>query len=326
MRIDNSNSIDNTIGNILIYKNNFTNANNKSNAISLYSGLSEIFSDHISIFQNNIINIEGLYSVYILSDGSNNGSASMNMQDNWWGTIDENVINEMVYDYNDNFNLPLITYRPFLTEEILDAGSSLPFIIPQPPTANAGPDQVVFDTVTLDGSASYDPDVSGSIASYDWLLEYIDDATYNQTVIGVNPTIIDLHPGFYNAHLTVTDNEGSISTDTSLIAAAGSCSCKASTMYVESIITSTVRGSKGNSYGEVIVTVADDCGSPVIDAKVTGTFSGDFNETRSGVTESNGVAVIRTISEFKKPSYTFCVDNVVKGSLVYDNIESCNSN
>ena len=194
----------------------------------------------------------------------------------------------------------------------------------QSPVANAGDDQVVFDTVTLDGSDSYDPD--GSVVSYEWNLEYVDDSNYDQTAIGVNPTIIDLYPGFYNTYLTVTDNEGATNTDTSLVAAAGSCSCTAGAMQVESIIASTVRGSKGNSYGEVIVTVADDCGNPVVDATVTGTFSGDFNETRSGVTDSNGMAVIRTISEFKKPSYTFCVDNVVKGPLVYDNIESCDSN
>jgi len=190
--------------------------------------------------------------------------------------------------------------------------------------ANAGSDQVVFDTVTLDGSGSHGHD--GTAVSYDWLLEYRGDGSYNQTATGVNPTITNLYPGFYDVTLTVTDDQSASTTDTSLVAAAGSCSCTSSTMHVESVVASAVGSSKGKSYGEVKVTVADDCGNPVVDATVTGTFSGDFNETRSGVTEISGVAVIRTISDFKKPSFQFCVDNVVKGSLVYDNIESCDTN
>ena len=100
-------------------------------------------------------------------------------------------------------------------------------------------------------------------------------------------------------------------------------------MYVESIVASTVRGSKGRSYGEVIVTVFDDYGGPVAGANVTGTFAGDFNETSSGVTDGNGVAVIRTTLELKKPLYEFCVNSVDKESLDYfpkNDIETCKSN
>ena len=62
----------------------------------------------------------------------------------------------------------------------------------------------------------------------------------------------------------------------------------------------------------------------------TGTFSIPFVDEvdRSGGTGGNGVAVIYTTGEVKKPSYTFCVDSVVDG-LEYiseDNIETCKSN
>ena len=130
----------------------------------------------------------------------------------------------------------------------------------------------------------------------------------------------------------MTDNEGATSTDTSVVAAAGPCVCTASTMYIESIIAGIARGRKGGRrYGEVLVTVSDDYGKPVAAATVTGTFTftGDFNETSIGVTDGNGVAVIRTTEQVKKPLYNFCVDSVDKESLVYvsgNNIETCKSN
>ena len=92
----------------------------------------------------------------------------------------------------------------------------------------------------------------------------------------------------------------------------------------ESILTGTFKA----KYGKVTVTISDECGNPAPDAEVTGTFSGDFNEVGIGVTDANGTAVIYTMSEYKKASYTFCVENVAKGTLTYeptDNVETCDS-
>jgi len=82
----------------------------------------------------------------------------------------------------------------------------------QPPVANAGPDQTVTDEdndgeepVTLDGSASQDPD--GTIVSYVW------SEGGSQIATGVNPTVT-LSTGTHSITLTVTDNGGSTDTDT----------------------------------------------------------------------------------------------------------------
>ena len=82
----------------------------------------------------------------------------------------------------------------------------------QPPVANAGPDQTVTDSdrngseqVTLDGSASSDPD--GNIVSFVWT----EDG--QQIATGVNPKVT-LSVGTHNITLTVTDNGGLTDTDT----------------------------------------------------------------------------------------------------------------
>jgi len=82
----------------------------------------------------------------------------------------------------------------------------------QPPLANAGPDQTVTDNdrngseqVTLDGSASSDPD--GTIVSFVWTKGATQIAT------GAKPTVT-LSTGTHIITLTVTDNGGLTDTDT----------------------------------------------------------------------------------------------------------------
>ena len=105
--------------------------------------------------------------------------------------------------------------------------------------------------------------------------------------------------------------------------------CTASTMHVESIVCGVVTGSPPKRYGQVTVTIYDNCGNAVSGADVTGTFTGDFNETLTETTDGTGVAVITTTAQAKKPSYTFCVDGVTHATLTYapgDNVETCDSN
>jgi len=85
----------------------------------------------------------------------------------------------------------------------------------QPPVANAGPDQTVTDsdsngteTVTLDGSGSYD--VDGTIAAYEWK----EGTTVLGTTVTINPS---LSVGTHTVTLTVTDNQGAQGTDTVVV-------------------------------------------------------------------------------------------------------------
>ena len=116
------------------------------------------------------------------------------MTNNWWGTSDENELGAMIYDFNDDYNLPEVIYKtdaqPLPTEPIPNAGSDLSY----PPIADAGEDQTGEDQpiegsdieVTLDGSGSYDPD---NIMTYQWVQTEGPEVTiFNSTA--VKPTFI----------------------------------------------------------------------------------------------------------------------------------------
>ena len=124
---------------------------------------------------------------------------------------------------------------------------------------------------------------------------------------------------------SINQNETAYSIAESATTDAG---CTANTTYVKSIVCGTLQAGRGKKYGLATVTIYDNCGDPVSGANVTGTFSGDYNETLIATTNAAGVAVINTSTSTKKPSYTFCVDNVTYGTLTYessDNIETCKS-
>ena len=204
---------------ILIYKNDMTNdmTNDSinSNIISLRLE-GDVNFENLNFVQNNLRNTEGVFSAYL--EGYNYNK-TLNMTNNWWGTTDEAVINQLIYDDNDDFNLPTVNYQPIATEEISDAGSSLPPIFPHPPVADAGPDQIVFDTITLDGSLSSDLD--GDPLTYEWSIQHTVNPDHDHAATGQVITITGLALGFYNVILTVTDATGAIDTDTMFFSATG---------------------------------------------------------------------------------------------------------
>ncbi len=150
-----------------------------------------------------------------------------------------------------------------------------------------------------------------------------DSATYEDT--GLSPDTQYTYT-VTARDLSVNQNTTASSTAESAITDAG---CIAYTTHVESIVFNRVRCAPARYNGQVVVTVYDNCGDPVANADVTGTFTGDFSGTLSQTTDASGVAVITAEGCVKKPAYQFCVDNITHASLTYasgDNVETCDTN
>ncbi|MHC4740586.1 MAG: alkaline phosphatase family protein [Planctomycetota bacterium] len=95
--------------------------------------------------------------------------------------------------------------------------------------------------------------------------------------------------------------------------------CTATDMHIESVVCAEVNCGAGKRNGQSTVTIYDDCGNPVQNAIVDGTFAGDFSETINGVaTDTNGQAVFTTTGCIKKPSFSFTVDAVTHATLPHD--------
>lgn len=92
-----------------------------------------------------------------------------------------------------------------------------------PPVAVAGADQIVFDSVLLNGNGSYD---SGSeITTYHWTLTNRENSE-TESADGLTVTFSELSKGFYDVTLTVTNSNGLSATDTLTVAAAGTAECQ----------------------------------------------------------------------------------------------------
>lgn len=85
--------------------------------------------------------------------------------------------------------------------------------------------------------------------------------------------------------------------------------CNPAVFEVQSVVTTTERGSQGQSFGVATVTVVNECGDPGANVLVEGYFTGDFTDDFTGpngkLTNADGVVVFKTSTEVKKPSFGF---------------------
>ena len=82
------------------------------------------------------------------------------------------------------------------------------------------------------------------------------------------------------------------------------------------VIVVPVKGPRNR--GVATITVQDTGGSPVYDVAINGIFSGDWNGTRSGNTDSNGQLVVETPPVKNGNSWQFCVDTASKAAWDFD--------
>jgi beta-glucanase (GH16 family) len=123
--------------------------------------------------------------------------------------------------------------------------------------------------------------------------------------------------GTFSLTARATDNAGATTTSGSVSVTGQSGT--ATSLYVASITTSTMNAGGGSKYGVATVIVKDNLGNPVPNATVSGTFSGTFAETKSGITGANGTVDIVTSGKAKGTlTVNFCVNSVTHGALTYD--------
>ncbi len=122
-------------------------------------------------FKNNNIQGNSNYSIYLLG-------SDLDATCNWWGTTDQSLINQSIFDNKRDFNLGKVNFVPYLTEPRIEAlpdpnlplptptPSPTPTITPNPtptqsptaPTESANPIQL--STVTTDPTQSSLPTLS----------------------------------------------------------------------------------------------------------------------------------------------------------------------
>jgi serine protease len=208
---------------------------------------------------------------------------------------------------------------------IVDAYAALKYVPGnRPPVANAGPDQTVTDTdgnnsetVTLNGSGSYDPD--GEIMSYVW--------NEGNSELGTGVTLtVELAVGIHTITLTVTDDDGATDTDEAVVTVNPKPPEKRT--HVASI-DMTLRRSGWYRYARAVVAIADQDGIPVTGASVTGQWSGRVSGSAQGTTNGNGkVTFDSPKTTASRGTISFTVTGVSAGGCTYDpnsNVETSDS-
>jgi|GEM_PF-427802 len=179
-----------------------------------------------------------------------------------------------------------------------------------PPTAS-----FTFTTTNLsadfDGSGSSDPD--GSISSWAW------DFGDGNSGSGATVSYTYATAGDYTVSLTVTDDSGATDTQSQIVSVTDGGTGDPTTMHVQSVVTGTANAGQGNKNGTATVTIHDNLENVVANATVTGSFSGTFSETVSGVTGADGTVTFTTSASAKGGvTVDFCVDDVTHATLTYD--------
>ncbi|UCG70112.1 MAG: right-handed parallel beta-helix repeat-containing protein [Thermoplasmata archaeon] len=206
---DNKISIGSNYGMMILYAHSNTIYNNTISENSNI-GLGLSYSTNNVIYRNRIIN----NSIQAEDDNpSNNNWHHLGLlEGNYWSDytgLDDGsglgkhaIAGDGIGDTKIPHPMTNFDYYPFVD-----------FYSPnQPPVAEAGPDQVVYEghIVQFDGSGSNDPD--GTIVTYDW--DFGDGSPHGS---GVNPTHTYNSTGNYTVTLTVVDNQNSSDTDSCLI-------------------------------------------------------------------------------------------------------------
>jgi len=185
-----------------------------------------------------------------------------------------------------------------------------------PPIANAGADQTVTDadssggeSVTLDGTASSDPD--GTITAYEW--------KQGATLLGNTATLnVNALLGTSIYTLTVTDNEGATSTDTVQIIVNTPTPPPANPLHCGDLDGTSSNSGKNSWKATVVVTMHDGNHAPVQGATVFIQWGGGASGAANLTTDANGRCTFTSGNISKSsPSATLSITGAGHATLTY---------
>lgn len=265
----------------------------------------------------------GTEAIAVSFDGSHSydpdGDTLTCMWDFGDGATGAGITQSHVYTAGGEYTVTLVVNDGKVNSEIASTTATIAEVS-NSPVADAGPDQsaTVGQTVTMDGSASYDPDSDGSIISYSW------NFGDNTTASGLTTTHAYASAGTYNVILTVTDNDALTGVDTATVTVAEQpAEVSMHVANIEMSLSARTAGRNIFTKANAIVTIVDANGN-VEGATVYGTWSGATSDSDLGVTGSDGKVTLAS-DEVKSASgetFTFTVTDVVKLNGIYDSGEN----
>ncbi len=143
-----------------------------------------------------------LYGMYGVMKGFRTANPPIEYigEHNWY----QEYVDSLLFWQKGDGSYPMGTYK---YEALATAWATLiltPFVIGEPPVADAGPDQIVApgDIVHFNGSGSYHQDTSRTIALYEW--DFHDDGIFDST--GITTTYMWPDTGKYYITLKISDD------------------------------------------------------------------------------------------------------------------------
>lgn len=103
-------------------------------------------------------------------DMENRREIDLNVANNWWGTIESEIIDQHIYDYYDDFNRGKLNYTPFLTEPDPDAPRPHEIINEPPltPTIPGGHTSCLVNSSYTYVTTAEDPEGDQIRYGWDW--------------------------------------------------------------------------------------------------------------------------------------------------------------
>jgi len=173
----------------------------------------------------------------------------------------------------------------------------------------SGADVELGSTITLTADAS---DADGTVSQVEFFVDGTSLGVDNAAPYEMDWTV---ESGTFVLTAVATDNAGAATTSPEVTVTGRVLPAN---IFVSDLEVTSVRSGLSARRGAATVTIIDDQGVPIENATIIGTFSGAFQESESGTTNSEGMVTLLTSGSVEgEMELAFCVDEVSHATLPY---------